>query len=179
MASSKKASSKPAGKFKVQAGPSGKMNKFGGAVPQQPGVSATTKGSGKGGEFAKAGPSGKMHGFAGGQKGAEGWPHEPELMARAPRSKVPKTTGQGISRLSYQKGRELGGNISLGSSGGKTDTRSYEKKVDPIATPPINISYGDTYEPTDLADVKALGQRQPSGKAGATLAPKGNKKWLK
>jgi hypothetical protein len=64
MAKGKSSSSKPAGKFAVKAGGSGKMKKFGGAVPQQPGVSATSQGSGKGNPFAKAGPSGKMHGFS-------------------------------------------------------------------------------------------------------------------
>lgn len=102
-------------------------------------------------------------------------------MARAPRAKVPKTSGQGISRLAYQKGRALGGEIKIGagSSGGGSDPRRYDKKAQSIETPPINISYGDTYEPTDLADVKALGQRQPSGKAAATVKPGAPKKWPK
>jgi hypothetical protein len=65
MASTKKSSSKPAGKQKIQAGPSGKMQKFSGAGPQAPGVSATTKHSGKGAQFASGGPSGKMHKFTG------------------------------------------------------------------------------------------------------------------
>lgn len=30
-------------------------------------------------------------------------------MAKAPSAKVPKTSGQGVSRLSYQKARALGG----------------------------------------------------------------------
>lgn len=60
----KTSSSKPAGKQKIQAGPSGKMKKFGGAAEQKPGVTATTQGSGKGNPFAKGGPSGKMHGFS-------------------------------------------------------------------------------------------------------------------
>ena len=63
MAKGKSSSSKPAGKFAVKAGPSGKMKKFGGAVPQAPGVTATSQGSGKGNPFAKAGPSGKMQKF--------------------------------------------------------------------------------------------------------------------
>jgi hypothetical protein len=60
----KKSTSKPAGKQAVKGGPSGKMHKFAGATPQQPGVSATSTSSGKGGEFAKGGGSGKMHGFS-------------------------------------------------------------------------------------------------------------------
>ena len=65
MATTKKSSSKSAGKQKIQAGGSGKMNKFGGAADQKPGVSATTKGSGKGAPFPQGGPSGKMHSFSG------------------------------------------------------------------------------------------------------------------
>ena len=65
MAMTKKSSSKSAGKMKIQAGPSGKMQKFSGAGPQKPGVSATTKHSGKGAPFAKGGPSGKMAKFQG------------------------------------------------------------------------------------------------------------------
>ena len=64
MAPTKKSSSKPAGKFKIQPGGSGKMHKFSGAGPQKPGVSATTKHSGKGAEFPAGGPSGKMQKFS-------------------------------------------------------------------------------------------------------------------
>lgn len=64
MATTKKASSKPAGKFKVQAGGSGKMKKFGGVVAQKPGVTAVTQGSGKGALFPAGGPSGKMQKFS-------------------------------------------------------------------------------------------------------------------
>ena len=64
MVKNKSATSKPAGKFKVQAGGSGKMEKFSGATPQKPGVTAVTSSPGKGAAFAKGGPSGKMHGFS-------------------------------------------------------------------------------------------------------------------
>lgn len=63
MAAGKKASSKPAGKQKIQAGGSGKMHKFSGAGPQAAGGSAVTQHKGKGASFAAGGPSGKMHGF--------------------------------------------------------------------------------------------------------------------
>jgi hypothetical protein len=63
MAPTKKAQSKPAGKYAVKAGPSGKMHKFSGATAQKPGVTATSTSTGKGGGFAKGGPSGKMHPF--------------------------------------------------------------------------------------------------------------------
>lgn len=59
----KKSKSLPAGKQKIQAGPSGKMHKFEGVGSQKPGVSSVTKGS-TGGKFAKGGPSGKMAGFS-------------------------------------------------------------------------------------------------------------------
>jgi len=89
-------------------------------------------------------------------------------MARTPRASVSKTSGQGVSRLSYQKGRNLGGNIgSVKASGIKMDAgpdikgpgtlgskRSYGKDE----AGGMNISYGETISPTDLADVKALGE---------------------
>jgi hypothetical protein len=61
---SKTSKSKPAGKQKIQAGPSGKMHKFSGVGAQAPGVSATTKHSGKGAAFPSGGPSGKMQKFS-------------------------------------------------------------------------------------------------------------------
>ena len=64
MAPTKKSSSKsPAGQ-KIQAGPSGKMQKFKGVGTQKPGGSSVNASDG-GGKFAKGGPSGKMHGFSG------------------------------------------------------------------------------------------------------------------
>lgn len=53
--------SKPAGAQKVQAGPSGKMKKFGGAPAQTPGQTAQNGMTGKGPEFPAGGPSGKMN----------------------------------------------------------------------------------------------------------------------
>lgn len=50
MAASKKGSSKSAGKQKIQAGPSGKMQKFTPVKPQKPGVSSVTN---TGGGYAK------------------------------------------------------------------------------------------------------------------------------
>lgn len=55
-----KVTSKPAGKFGVKAGPSGKMNKGTSVGAQKPGV-ASVESSGGGGKFAKGGPSGKMN----------------------------------------------------------------------------------------------------------------------
>lgn len=77
------------------------------------------------------------------------------------------TSGQGISRLSYQKGRALGNKQTrapaidrVGSS--VSEKREYSKKGDYPAG--INVSYGDTINPTDLKDVVELGKRKPSKK---------------
>jgi hypothetical protein len=64
MASNKSFKSKPAGKQQVQAGPSGKMKKFGGAPLQTPGQTAQLGMTGKGPEFPQGGPSGKMQKFS-------------------------------------------------------------------------------------------------------------------
>lgn len=103
-------------------------------------------------------------------------------MARAPRASVSKTSGQGISRLSYQKGyRMKGGAPGLKSefTKGESDNRYAKRKTPkPEKAAGINISYGDTYEPTDLADIKALGEREPpKSKVGA--GHQGAKKWQK
>jgi len=60
---SKKSSSKPAGKMAIQAGPSGQMHSFAGAGPQAEGRTAVTQHKGKGGTGPTAGPSGKMAKF--------------------------------------------------------------------------------------------------------------------
>jgi hypothetical protein len=64
MAKGKSSQSKPAGKQKIQAGGSGKMNSFKPVGDQQPGVSSV---SGKGGSKSwpsdMGGPSGKMQKF--------------------------------------------------------------------------------------------------------------------
>jgi hypothetical protein len=88
-------------------------------------------------------------------------------MARAPRARVAKTSGQGVSRYSYQKGYSLG-NRGTGSAGpapavkgervevkGGGGRRSKLEKVGDL-----NISYGDTLEIGDLADIKAVGKRK-------------------
>jgi len=65
MAKNKTTTSKSPSAQKIQAGPSGKMHKFGGAAAQKPGVSATTSAGGKGKPFPSGGPSGKMQKFQG------------------------------------------------------------------------------------------------------------------
>ena len=64
MATTKKSSSKSAGKFKVSGGKSSGMHNFEGVGAQKPGVSGVSK-SGTSGKFPKGGPSGKMHKFEG------------------------------------------------------------------------------------------------------------------
>lgn len=82
-------------------------------------------------------------------------------MARSPRPKVSKTSGQGVSRRAYQTAYSLG-NRGTGSefkAGLKqsADSRRYAK-LD-VGTD-FNVSYGDTMEPGDLADVKAIAKRK-------------------
>lgn len=85
-------------------------------------------------------------------------------MARSPRASVSKTSGQGVSRLSYQKAYSLG---NRGKSAGpsesvtsaKTSTQDTARrrdygKLDLKAG--MNVSYGTTFEPGDLNDLKAL-----------------------
>lgn len=80
-------------------------------------------------------------------------------MARSPRAGVSKTTGQGVSRRAYQTAYSLG---QHGTGGSKFTTavptqdkgRDYGKSRSGVdRVPPINVSYGDTIEPSDLADI--------------------------
>lgn len=77
-------------------------------------------------------------------------------MARAPRAKVSSSSGQGISRLAYQKGYKLrGGLTEKFSAGSQATPREYAKKGGkPEQSKGINVSYGDTYFPTDLKDIE-------------------------
>jgi hypothetical protein len=73
MAPTKKSKELPAGKFKVEAGGSGKMQSFKGVGDQQPGVSSVSaKSAGKKFSGPSAGGSGKMHGFSGVKKQKSG-----------------------------------------------------------------------------------------------------------
>lgn len=85
-------------------------------------------------------------------------------MARAP-SRVTRTVGQGVSRRAYQASYALGqhGTGSVSGTGLKFSTehttpnrgREYAKrKVDPPHK--FTVSYGDTIEPTDLADINRM-----------------------
>jgi len=87
-------------------------------------------------------------------------------MARSPRAKVSSSSGQGVSRLSYQKGRSLGnkGTASPATSDTKFSTesgsssRSYKKGDYPND---MNVSYGATLHPSTLKDVQILGKGSP------------------
>lgn len=72
------------------------------------------------------------------------------------------SSGQGVSRLSYQKGRSLGNRGKADaspavstkfSSETKGGGRGYSKSDLPSG---INVSYGDTLNPTDLAETKTI-----------------------
>ena len=88
-------------------------------------------------------------------------------MAKAPSAKVSKTSGQGVSRLSYQKGRSLG-NKGMSSPGGVKDSAKIElksgrgpgrpKKDKADGKGGINISYGDTLPISTLKDVQEYGK---------------------
>jgi len=89
-------------------------------------------------------------------------------MAKAPSAKVSKSSGQGVSRLSYQKGRSLGnkGSASPGDTQVKMATAIQSNndfgKTGKVKYPEgINVSYGNTFKPTDLKDVQALGKVTP------------------
>lgn len=83
-------------------------------------------------------------------------------MARTPRAHVSKTSGQGVSRLAYQKGyalRHPGDVPQVKSSFSKGETsRDYAKgTTKSLDTGGFNVSYGDTFAPSDLQDIKELG----------------------
>jgi hypothetical protein len=87
-------------------------------------------------------------------------------MARAPSAKVHKTSGSSISRGAYQKVYGMThGDAPQVSGPGRIDggSREYSKHKagKPAKAEGFNVSYGDTREPTDLADVKALGEGHP------------------
>ena len=104
-------------------------------------------------------------------------------MAKAPSSKVSKTSGQGISRKSYQTGYALrnksdasvpkadGPNISDLKGGGGGGKNKYEKSGG------MNISYGRTIYPSDLEDVQGHLKDAPRKGLDLTLQkPKSYKK---
>jgi hypothetical protein len=96
-------------------------------------------------------------------------------MARASRARVSKSSGQGVSRRSYQVGRSLGNkgtgdpgaSVSAKFDGGSDGRRDYGK-AKTKAGGEINISYGDTLLPTDLKDLNSVYKDKPKR---ASLGP--------
>ena len=84
-------------------------------------------------------------------------------MAKAPSARVPKSSGQGVSRHSYQRAYDLGNRSTGGLADFKTGTqdtpkrRSYGKGKKEGG---INVSYGDTYFPTDLKEIQDFAKRK-------------------
>ena len=100
-------------------------------------------------------------------------------MARAPRASVSKTSGQGTSRLSYQKGRSLGNQGTATPGGGgrfsagleaPSSGRSYAKGEQPEG---LNFSYGLTLGISNIDDLKDFGV---GVKPKKPLTPKQSKK---
>lgn len=92
-------------------------------------------------------------------------------MARSPRSKVPKTSGAGVSRLSYQKGYAMGnrGRGHSGSAGAASvdydasESKAGAPRAKPLGkSPGMNISYGETLPIGSLEDIKAVAERKPT-----------------
>ena len=85
-------------------------------------------------------------------------------MARTPRASVSKTSGQGISRLSYQKGRQIaksggGPNVKGPGATDMSAPRSYAKgggKSKDKTGLNFNVSYGNTYHPSDLEELGGM-----------------------
>jgi len=95
-------------------------------------------------------------------------------MARAPRAKVSKTSGAGVSRLSYQQGYAKGnkGSAMPGGSPGvpkasitdeslKGGGRGGTKQTGAEAGG-MNVSYGDTLPIGDLKDIESFSKGKPS-----------------
>lgn len=103
-------------------------------------------------------------------------------------ARVPKTSGQGTSRKTYQTGYRLGNRGSAAASGGvptvKGDTQdtrsSYAKDINPGKVDlKMNVSYGDTIEPGDLKDVKSQPPPLREAPAGLKMLNQGLPKKIK
>jgi hypothetical protein len=100
-------------------------------------------------------------------------------MARATRARVSKTSGAGVSRLSYQRGYSMGNRNTADSGTGvkfESGDREYAKsgKIKGDYPSGMNISYGETLFPTDLKDLESAYKGKP-GK-GLKLTPGKSKK---
>jgi hypothetical protein len=90
-------------------------------------------------------------------------------MARTPRATVSKTSGQGVSRLAYQKAYRSRNSPDMpkvkmeagGSSASKRDYGKSSSGTDYDAGI-FTADYGSTLRPSNLEDVKELGNLKPS-----------------
>jgi hypothetical protein len=94
-------------------------------------------------------------------------------MARAPRAKVSKTSGQGVSRLSYQRGYSLANKadapsvsgMDMGEGGGGRSGRQYAKS----GAGKMNVDYGESHPIGTLDDVNAVAKDKPGKGLDLTL----------
>jgi len=101
-------------------------------------------------------------------------------MARTPRASVSMTSGQGVSRLAYQKGyrlrnKDIGGasihgpgKIDSGSSRGYAKNSKLKSSGD--TEQKFNVSYGDTIVPTDVKELGEMFSDKPQ-KASVSFSP--------
>lgn len=96
-------------------------------------------------------------------------------MARTPRASVSTTSGQSITRGSYQKGYALAKSADAPTVKAKFSSqtpRDYTKSTAVTSnSAPMNVSYGSTYDPTDLKDVQSSFTAAPSKPFNTTPKP--------
>jgi len=105
-------------------------------------------------------------------------------MARTPRATVSKTSGQGVSRLSYQQAYRMKHDADTPTVKGPGTTapggdRNYAKKgkSDGGAKSSFNVSYGNTLVPTDIDELGGMFKDKPA-KPSANFGP-GNAKRMR
>lgn len=102
-------------------------------------------------------------------------------MARSPRAKVSKTSGQGVSRLSYQRGYALkggrgdvpkaGGSSGFDPSGKAASTRNYAKAGSGEKRD-INVEYGEDQVATRVfGDIENYAREKPPKGLNLTRKP--------
>ena len=99
-------------------------------------------------------------------------------MARTPRAKVSKTSGAGVSRLSYQRGYAMGNRGGGGKAPAsdikfESGDREYGKTKGEYSSK-MNVSYGDTIFPSDIKDIEGAYKGKPA--KGLNLVPRSAKK---
>lgn len=92
-------------------------------------------------------------------------------MARTPRASVSKTSGQGVSRLAYQKAyRMKGGPAIKGPGAVPSDSRSYAKgKAAATPVTPGDIAYGEDQAPADVRTLQDLQDLRDTAPAKPSL----------